>query len=96
MSAQPLDSPDGRNLAQLPRTIKAIRNALSADKQAQFAAELDSSEAGGLANVVDRWWTRAVVWSNTAAMAKMAAADDGQLTFVPIDQVFPDFPRNGR
>jgi hypothetical protein len=69
---------------------------LPTDKRAEFAAELDDSEAGGLANVVDRWWTRAVVWSSPKAMAKLTAADAGQLTFVPIEQVFPDFPRNGQ
>ena len=96
MSAQSLDSHDGRNTVHLPRTIKAIRAALPADKRAQFTTELDDSEAGGLANVVDRWHTRALVWSSPKAMAKLAAADAGQLTFVPIEQVFPGFPRNGQ
>ena len=96
MTAQSLDSFAGSGRVRLPRTIKAIRTALPAEKRAQFAAELDDSEAGGLANVVDRWWTRAVVWSSPKAMASLAAADAGQLTFVPIEEVFPDFPWNGR
>ena len=96
MTAQPLDQHDEFTRVHLPRTIKSVRSALPVEKRAQFATELDDSEAGGLANVVDRWWTRAVVWSSPRTMAKLAAADAGQLTFVPIEEVFPDFPRNGR
>lgn len=96
MNAQSLDSPDGRNVAHLPRTIRAIRAALPDDKRAQFVLELDDSEAGSLVNVVERWHTRALVWSNPKAMAKLAAGDAGRLTFVPIEQVFPGFPGTDR
>jgi hypothetical protein len=90
MTAQPLDSHDGFTRVHLPRTIKSIRSALPADKRAQFAAELDDSEAGGLAIVVERWWMRAVVWSSPSTMAKLDAYDAGERHGLPIAEVLGD------
>lgn len=91
MTALPADA--GLNRTTLQRTVRAVRAALPESKRVEFMAELDDADAGGLSAVLDRWWTRAVVWSNPTAMAKLAAADAGQLEFVPIEQVFPQFPR---
>lgn len=87
MTAQPLDSFAGSGRVRLPRTIKAIRAALPAEKRAQFAAELDDAEAGGLAVVVTKWWTRAVVWSDAATMTELGAVHAGTARAVPIEDV---------
>jgi hypothetical protein len=71
----------------LPRTIKAIRAALPADRRPEFAAELDDVEAGGLAAVVTKWWTRAVVWSDPTTMVELAHVHDGTSRAVPIENV---------
>ena len=87
MTAQPLDSSAGSSRVHLPRTIKAIRAALPADKRKQFAAELDDVEAGGLAVVVTKWWTRALVWSDSATVAELEAVRAGASRAVPLEDV---------
>ena len=90
MTAQPLEPEVSDSRVYLPRTIKAIRAALPAEKRAEFAAELDDSEAGGLAVVVERWWTRAVVWSSPSTMAKLDAYDAGEWQGVPAAEALGD------
>jgi hypothetical protein len=90
MTAQPLDPHDGLTRVHLPRTIKAIRAALPIGERARFAAELDDSEAGGLAVVVERWWTRAVVWSSPSTIAKLDAYDAGEWHGLPVAEVLGD------
>jgi hypothetical protein len=87
MTAQPLDQHDELTRVHLPRTIKSIRSALPVEEQARFAAELDDSEAGALAVVVERWWTRAVVWSSPSTMAKLDAYDAGEWHGLPVAEV---------
>jgi len=86
MSAQPTDT--GPAQTTLPRTIRAIRSALPEDKRAEFAADLDDTEAGGLALMVDKWWSRAVVWSSPQTMAKLESFRAGTLRTVPAKEVF--------
>src|SRR5258708_24114826 len=62
MSAQPTNA--GPAQAPLPRTIRAIGGALPEDKRAEFAAELEDTEAAGLALVGGKRLSRAVVWSS--------------------------------
>ncbi|HEV2344719.1 MAG TPA: hypothetical protein VGS97_11545 [Actinocrinis sp.] len=85
MSAQPADV--GPVHAMLPRTIRAIRAALPEEKRPEFAADLEDTEAGGLAVVVTKWWTRAVVWSSPETMAELANVRAGTARTVPIEQV---------
>lgn len=85
MSAQPADA--GPVRATLPRTIRAIRAALPEEKRPEFAADLEDTEAGGLAVVVTKWWTRAVVWSSPDTMAELEKVRAGTARTVPIEQV---------
>ena len=89
-TAQNIEPNDGPRRVGLPRTVKAIRAALPADRRAQFMAELDDSEAGGLTVVVERWWTRAVVWSSPATMVKLDAYDAGHWHGVPAAEALGD------
>jgi hypothetical protein len=88
MSAQPADV--GPVRTTLPRTIRAIRAALPADKRPEFAADLEDTEAGGLVTVVDKWWTRAVVWSSPETMAQLDAYRAGTLRTRTAKDVFGD------
>jgi hypothetical protein len=88
MSASPSDF--GPPVVRLPRTIKAIRAALPEDQRGRFAAELDDVDAGGLAQVVDTWWARALVWSNPGTMANLAACNDGTGRLIDARELFPD------
>lgn len=71
----------------LPRTIRAIRAALPEGKRSEFAADLDDVEAGGLAVVVTKWWTRAVVWSSRDTMEELERVRAGTARTLPIEQV---------
>ena len=88
MSAQPADAAPMRTT--LPRTIRAIRAALPEDKRTEFAADLEDTEAGGLVTVVDKWWTRAVVWSSPGTMAQLDAYRAGTLSTRTAKDVFGD------
>jgi hypothetical protein len=87
MTAQPIAPNGGASRTHLPRTIKAIRAALPTDRRTEFLAELDDVEAGGLAVVVTKWWTRAVVWSDPATMAELESVRAGTSHSVPIEDV---------
>lgn len=89
MSAQPSDATPHRIV--LPRKIRAVRQALTPEQQAQFAAELDDENAGGLAQVVERWWTQAVLNLSPGARDRIAAVEAGTARTVPIEAVIPDF-----
>lgn len=86
MSAQPADAGPAR--VTLPRTIRAIRAALPEAKRPEFAADLDDTEAGGLVAVVDKWWTRAVVWSSPETMAQLRDYRAGTLRTRSAKEVF--------
>lgn len=88
MSAQPADA--GAVRITLPRTIRAIRAALPEDRRAQFAADLEDTDAGGLVTVVDKRWTRAVVWSSPETMAQLREYQAGTLRTVPAKDVLGD------
>ena len=82
----------GNGVVRLPRTIRAIRVALPVEKRAEFQAELDDMDAGGLAQVVDTWWARAVVWSSAATTARLAECNGGGAEFVDAKELFQDVP----
>ena len=87
MSAQPHED-DASDRVSLPRTIKAVRAALPEDMRAQFMAELEDADAGGLALVLDTWWTRAVVWNSPKTMGAFASMRAGTWRGIPADEVF--------
>ncbi len=87
MSAQPSDAPAARSVVALPRTIRAVREALPTEKRAQFAAEMDSGEQPA---TFEAWWMRAVVYSSPRTMALLEQSRAGTLRTVPAEQVFGD------
>ncbi len=87
MSAQPSDVPVARSVVALPRTIRAVREALPADKRAAFAAEMDTGEQPA---TFEAWWMRAVVYSSPRTMELLAQSRAGTLRTVPAQQVFGD------
>jgi hypothetical protein len=90
MTAQLSDA--GNDVVRLPRTIRAIRAALPAEKRDEFKAELDDMDAGGLAQVVETWWARAVVWSSPATLARLAECGSGRAEFIDATELFQDVP----
>jgi hypothetical protein len=90
MTAQLSDA--GNGVVRLPRTIRAIRAALPAEQRAEFQAELDDMPAGGLAQVVETWWARAVVWSSPTTAARLAECNSGRAEFVDATDLFQDVP----
>jgi hypothetical protein len=80
----------GNGAVRLPRTIRAISAALPVEKRAEFQAELDDMDAGGLAQVVDTWWARAVVWSSPTTTARLAECNAGTAELVDARDLFPD------
>jgi hypothetical protein len=88
MTAQLSDA--GNGVVRLPRTIRAIRAALPAERRSEFQAELDDMDAGGLAQVVETWWARAVVWSSPTTTARLAECDAGTGEFVDARDLFQD------
>jgi hypothetical protein len=87
MSAQPSDSPAARSVVSLPRTIRAVREALPAQMRARFAAEMDSGQQPA---TFEAWWMRAVVYSSPRTVALIEQARAGTLRTVPAEQVFGD------
>lgn len=88
MSAEPSDAtPHG---IVLPRKIRAVRQALTVEQREQFAAELDDANAGGLAQVVERWWTQAVL-NLSGTRNRIDAVKAGTARTAPIEAVIPDF-----
>ena len=71
----------------LPRTIRAVREALPAQMRAAFAAEMDS---GVQPATFEAWWMRAVVYSSPRTVALLEQARAGTLRTVPAAQVFGD------
>jgi hypothetical protein len=88
MSAQPADAAPSRVV--LPRTIRAVRSALDEEQRAAFAAELDDVNSGGLPQVVERWWTAAVINLAPGARDRIAQVKAGTLPTVPIEDVLPE------
>jgi hypothetical protein len=74
----------------LPRTIRAIKQALTAEQRDQFMAELEDIEAGGLRAVVEKWWLTAVL-NRAGTWERVAAVESGTARTVPIEDVIPDF-----
>ena len=86
MSAQPTDAAGpARTVVTLPRTIRAVRQALPAERRAQFAAEL---EDGDVAEVFNRWWMRAIVYSSPETMAELEKVRSGTWRGVSAEEVF--------
>jgi hypothetical protein len=69
----------------LPRTIRAVRAALPAERRAEFAAEL---EDGDVAEVFNRWWLRAIVYASPETMTELAKVKAGTWRGVPAEEVF--------
>ena len=88
MSAQPSDAAPHRVV--LPRTIRAVRSALTPEERELFAADLDDSAAGGLAQVVERWWMHAVINLTPGAWERADRARAGTLPTVPAEDVLPE------
>lgn len=74
----------------LPRTIRAIKHALTVEQRDQFMAELEDIEAGGLRAVVEKWWLTAVM-NRSGTWDRVEAVKAGTARTVPIEDVFPDF-----
>lgn len=89
MSAQPADATPAR--ITLPRTIRAVRGALTPEQREQFNAELEDVNAAGLRATLEKWWTEAVINLAPGARDRLAQAIAGTLPTVPIEQVIPDF-----
>lgn len=90
MSAQPSDAAPQPHRVALPRTIRAVRSALTPEQRERFAAELDDMNAGGLAQVVERWWVEAVINSTAGARQRMVMAEAGTLPTVPLVDILPE------
>jgi hypothetical protein len=88
MSAEPSDAAPHR--ITLPRTIRAVRTALTAEERERFAADLDDSAAGGLAQVVERWWMHAVINATPGAWTRLGQAEAGTLPTLPAEDVLPE------
>jgi hypothetical protein len=88
MTALPSDATPHR--ISLPRTIRAIKQALTAEQKGQFMAELEDIEAGGLRAVVEKWWLTAVL-NRAGTWERVAAVESGTARTVPIEDVIPDF-----
>lgn len=88
MTAQPAEP--GATRITLPRTIRAVRRALTPEQQQQFAAELEDANAGGLAQVVERWWTHGVINLAPGARERIAQVKAGTARTVPIEDVLPE------
>ena len=88
MNAQPSETPGpAREVVRVPRTIRAVREALPAEQRAQFAAEMDVGEQPA---TFEGWWMRAVVYSSPRTLALLEQARAGALKTVPAEQVFGD------
>ena len=86
MTAQPTDAAGpARSVVSLPRTIRAVRQALPAERRAEFSAEL---EDGDVAEVFNRWWLRAIVYSSPETMAELEKVRNGTWRGVPAQEVF--------
>jgi hypothetical protein len=87
MNAQPSDAPAARSVVSLPRTIRAVREALPAEMRARFAAEMDTGEQPA---TFEAWWMCAVVYSSPRTVVLLEQAHAGTLKTVPAAQVFGD------
>lgn len=74
----------------LPRTIRAIKQALTAEQRDQFMAELEDIEAGGLRAVVEKWWMTAVM-NRAGTWDRIAEVRTGTARTVPVEDVIPGF-----
>lgn len=88
MSAQPSEAAPQRSVIRVPRTISGVRAALDPQARAQFQAELESTELGAIAALLETWWTRAVVWSSPETMAELEKVRAGTWHGVPAAEVF--------
>lgn len=88
MSAQPSDATPHR--ISLPRTIRAIKQALTAEQRIQFMAELEDIEAGGLRATVEKWWLTAVL-NLSGTWDRVEAVKAGAARTVPVEDVIPGF-----
>jgi hypothetical protein len=88
MSAQP--SEEYRRVIRVPRTISGVRAALDSEQRAAFQTELESTELSKVGDLLDTWWTRAVVWSSPEAMAELDNARAGTWQGRPAAEVFGD------
>ncbi|ACU71807.1 hypothetical protein Caci_2898 [Catenulispora acidiphila DSM 44928] len=88
MSAEPSDATPHR--ISLPRTIRAIKQALTAEQRNQFMAELEDIEAGSLRATVEKWWLTAVM-NRAGTWGRVEQVKAGTARTVPIEDVIPDF-----
>lgn len=88
VTAQPSEPTPHRIV--LPRTINAIRQALTAEQREAFAAELGDMEAGGLRATVEKWWRTALL-NKAGTWDRIAEVKAGTARTMPIEAVIPDF-----
>jgi len=88
VTAMPSDATPHR--ISLPRTIRAIKQALTAEQRDQFMAELEDIEAGGLRATVEKWWLTAVM-NLSGTWGRVERVKNGTVQAVPIEDVIPDF-----
>lgn len=92
MTAQPLEM--DRNRVVLPRTIQAIREALTPEEREVFTAELDTTHAYDLRNTLEKWWIHAAM-NLAGAWDTIRDLEAGRLRTIPIEDVLPEL-RNRR
>jgi len=90
VTAMPSDANATPRRISLPRTIRAIKQALTAEQRAQFMAELEDIEAGGLRAVVEKWWLTAVL-NLSGTWERVEQVKAGTARTAPIEDVIPDF-----
>lgn len=88
MTAQPSDAAPARIV--LPRTVRAVKQALTPEQRDKFAAELEDANAGGLAQVVERWWRSALLNKAPGARDRIAAVKAGTARTLPMEAVVPE------
>lgn len=88
MSAQPADAAPAR--ITLPRTIRAVRGALTPEQREQFNAELEDVNAAGLRATLEKWWLMGVL-NLAGSWDRIAQVEAGTARTIPIEDVIPNF-----
>ncbi|WP_344655354.1 hypothetical protein [Catenulispora subtropica] len=87
MTSLPLETE--RHRVVLPRTIKAIREALTPEEREDFTEELENTQAYDVRQVLEKWWLRGVM-NLAGAWDRIRDIEAGRARVIPIEDVVPE------